>query len=911
MRHIRLFFSATSSDLGEHRQTLQQALSSPTVEVKVQEDFVDLGLPTLLMLDEYVAHCDAVIHVVGGHLGSTPPADSVQALRERYPHLDDELSWLDLEQPTFSYTQWEAYLAALHGRRLFLVTLGEGLAVDAPQAEVDAQQAHLLRLRQVDRHPVLVDTFEQLHAKVHTDLKVLLALHEPPVAHRVHVIAAAADRNRVRPHVQRLRAEGYQTVEWSTEIEGDSLTAEEQASIASAEEVLVFWSVTARGDPHVRAQLAFAREVAQQRGRAAGGGEGLLTGIALDDADLPSGLDPTPGRVAVPVWVALVMAVVAAGLAVHEGWDSARWSLLVAGLGLAAGAAWLQLLRRPDRMLRAARLYALGKWLDHAGVTELLAAAEGFLDRIFGERLISWRSLLISATISSVMILPVGYVFGLSGGVNAEGFDWSEAQAHGGRSLRYTVPLAIGNIVFDYLSLLITRSVLRRVVRRPRWPRQLLGLTLDASLVALCAAGAAMANLFMVRFILAGGGSWVEWPLAVLHTIGEVVTNRLDLPHAVTDPWASIVLVSAVAMTTATLPSLAHGSMLALGLSNRLAAHLPLRAAAEVLRVTASHPRGPWTGVVLVTTPLLCGLAWRDPWPLRWPGLPPPHEMTAGEWVRVEPQRCADAAPCLLGCPDDELGCKAHEARYEPTHLPQAFDMLRTEVTQELWASVWDRATGLGLDVMGLPRQPSVFVGRRRPVERVSWCDAARFANLWTLVEAERERRGHWRPVYSELESCEDGGEVTWDRTALGIRLPTEVEWELAARGGTATAYWTGQDFASVLGVDWVVARSGFRTHTVDELPAGDAAPAHPLGLLGIHGNVQEWAWDPWDGRPGAERHVDPPTTAPYRVIRGGGFADGPPYGRSAFRGGYAPGGRNSDRGFRLVRTPGDRSPDR
>ena len=128
--------------------------------VKVQEDFKGLGGDTLDKLDIYIAHCDAVVHLVGEMCGSTPGAGEQQALLAKYPDLSDRLTpvaeAVALGQ-SISYTQWEAWLALYHGKVL-LTAKAESTAPRGPNfAPTDAtrasQSAHLGRLEQVRRYP--------------------------------------------------------------------------------------------------------------------------------------------------------------------------------------------------------------------------------------------------------------------------------------------------------------------------------------------------------------------------------------------------------------------------------------------------------------------------------------------------------------------------------------------------------------------------------------------------------------------------------------------------------------------------------------------------------------------------------------------------------------------------------------
>ncbi len=156
--------------------------------------------------------------------------------------------------------------------------------------------------------------------------------------------------------------------------------------------------------------------------------------------------------------------------------------------------------------------------------------------------------------------------------------------------------------------------------------------------------------------------------------------------------------------------------------------------------------------------------------------------------------------------------------------------------------------------------------------------------------------------------------EVSWWRARLfaawaGLRLPTEAEWEAACRGRTTTRFWSGDTDDALARVGWFDRNSGRRAHPVDAMPDPDA-PAHPYGLRGMHGNVDEWCRD-WLGPYPAPPADGAPLAAPAgpdagadRVIRGGSWYSVARWCRSAYRSRWLPGIRVVDLGFRLVRAP-------
>ncbi len=154
----------------------------------------------------------------------------------------------------------------------------------------------------------------------------------------------------------------------------------------------------------------------------------------------------------------------------------------------------------------------------------------------------------------------------------------------------------------------------------------------------------------------------------------------------------------------------------------------------------------------------------------------------------------------------------------------------------------------------------------------------------------------------------------------MGLALPTEAQWEFAARAGTTSAWWTGDERESLRGAvnlaDKSVVRAGITWGAAEEWPELDDgftwhAPvgtfaANPFGLHDVLGNVWEWCRDGFD--PGFYRRVpglDPladPERHPTRVNRGGSFYSAPSSSRCATRNSSTPGYSSNIAGVRPVR---------
>ncbi len=217
---------------------------------------------------------------------------------------------------------------------------------------------------------------------------------------------------------------------------------------------------------------------------------------------------------------------------------------------------------------------------------------------------------------------------------------------------------------------------------------------------------------------------------------------------------------------------------------------------------------------------------------------------------------------------------------YGPVHtvtLTRDFWIGQTEVTQAQYLA-------------GTGASPSYFpsCGSTCPVEQVSWEDAAVYANALSAAEGLEQC---YTATGSDLAASLGGDPYACE----GYRLPTEAEWEYAARGGESYEY-SGSETAG--DVAWTTENSGFTTHPV----AGKAANA--FGLYDMSGNVREWNNDWYDGYASGAA-VDPVGAAsgPRRVFRGGSWYGTAGYARAAYRFGSNPGGRSGDLGLRLSRT--------
>ena len=219
------------------------------------------------------------------------------------------------------------------------------------------------------------------------------------------------------------------------------------------------------------------------------------------------------------------------------------------------------------------------------------------------------------------------------------------------------------------------------------------------------------------------------------------------------------------------------------------------------------------------------------------------------------------AGSFFMGSFEDELGRESDEVRHEATII-NGFEMQVTEVTQKQWISV-----------MGSHGMSEYYDECEKcPVVYVSWNDVQRF-------------------IKKLNKKVMDG---------YTYRLPTEAEWEYAARGGTQTAYFFSEDKGRLGEYAWFDGNSEGKTHPVKQ------KKPNPYGLYDIYGNVYEWVQD-WYAPYTYSSVMDPqgPSYGSLRVIRGGGWGSYAQRLRSAYRGNLYPSGHSSSIyvGFRLVRT--------
>jgi formylglycine-generating enzyme required for sulfatase activity len=213
-----------------------------------------------------------------------------------------------------------------------------------------------------------------------------------------------------------------------------------------------------------------------------------------------------------------------------------------------------------------------------------------------------------------------------------------------------------------------------------------------------------------------------------------------------------------------------------------------------------------------------------------------------------------------------QMGSDASDAKSDqkPVHKVTLsdFSIGQTEVTQELWQAV-----------MG--DNPSEFSGKNLPVDNVTWEQCQQFvAKLNKLLH--------------------DSGKLPADKQ---FHLPTEAQWEYAARGGNKSKGYKYAGSDNINAVAWTRGNSGAKTY-----PVGSKAP-NELDLFDMSGNVWEWCQDYYDPyKSGEQTNPAGPTSNTGQVIkRGGSWYYAPEhYFRVAFRYGYYTNVTDSSIGMRL-----------
>lgn len=196
-------------------------------------------------------------------------------------------------------------------------------------------------------------------------------------------------------------------------------------------------------------------------------------------------------------------------------------------------------------------------------------------------------------------------------------------------------------------------------------------------------------------------------------------------------------------------------------------------------------------------------------------------------------------------------GCSTGDKECYPDEYPQR----KITLTRGFWLAVTETTQAQFEKIMGY--NPSVFIGDTLPVDSVSWVEADTYC------------------------------------TAVEGRLPSEAEWEFAARAGTNTARYGPLD-----DIAWYWDNAHFTTH-----PVGTKKP-NAFGLYDMLGNVVEWTYT-WYWVQLNQENINPtgPSTAEYKELRGGGWWDDPDLVRASYRRHFEPTDEDYNIGFRCAQS--------
>jgi formylglycine-generating enzyme len=214
-------------------------------------------------------------------------------------------------------------------------------------------------------------------------------------------------------------------------------------------------------------------------------------------------------------------------------------------------------------------------------------------------------------------------------------------------------------------------------------------------------------------------------------------------------------------------------------------------------------------------------------------------------------------------------GIPKEELPRHPVVLKQPYSIASLPVTQGLYR--W---------IMG--SNPSLSKGSKKPVETVSWFDALEFCNALSKNQG--------------LQPCYDFEDdtVNWNQAANGFRLPTEAEWEYAARTRDDLHYSGGDRLDAV----------GWFDGNCNDLSVVGGKASNAWGLYDMSGSVFEWCWD-WHAAYSKGELLDPqgPKSGTERVCRGGAWNHGNWFARATCRHCDLPTSRSSSIGFRVARS--------
>jgi formylglycine-generating enzyme required for sulfatase activity len=299
---------------------------------------------------------------------------------------------------------------------------------------------------------------------------------------------------------------------------------------------------------------------------------------------------------------------------------------------------------------------------------------------------------------------------------------------------------------------------------------------------------------------------------------------------------------------------------------------------------------------------------WREQVHLLWQGELNAVLESSRDWFfnkQSQPMIRLKADEARVGSPPGEMFRAVDE--YQLTRqLDRTFAISATEVTQRQWKQFLLNGSPSRKTIAKFDRSA---LDSDRPVVGISWFEAVEYCNWLSKAEGIPEQQ--WCYVPHPTRRYAPGMTVKREFWRLtGYRLPTQVEWEYACRGGAGTSRYYGSSEQLLPKYAW------FLDNSNNEEPATVARlKPNPFGLHDMLGNAMEWCFDPDRGPlPNVDQAPDFPQTSSTvtndpRTIRGGAAYDSAKFVRCSHRNSYQPTSQTAATGIRVVRTLKDSSP--
>jgi hypothetical protein len=314
---VTIYISCVGDEFRGYRDILARDLTRHNVAVKTAHDFRNVGRDTLDSLDVYIAHCDAVVHMVGDMTGVQPPGSSQDALLRKYPDLTERLpplgKALESKSP-ISYVEWEAWLALYHRKLLFIARPNDAALRDARFAPTEnscaAQVQHLTRLKEMNYYPECTfsgpdDLAKNVFGGAILDLVARAYAEEPrspirdavdkvrgltggDMSTKVFLCHSSGDKPKVRRLYHKLKKDGVKP--WLDEVDllpGQDWQIEIKKSVRNSDMIIVFLSKTSTNkDGFVQKEIKYALDIADEKPD----GTVFIIPAKLEQCDVPDRL---------------------------------------------------------------------------------------------------------------------------------------------------------------------------------------------------------------------------------------------------------------------------------------------------------------------------------------------------------------------------------------------------------------------------------------------------------------------------------------------------------------------------------------------------------------------------------------------------------------------------------------------